>query len=146
MQGGQAERNIVLIKVVANRYFSAIGIPSAVQAYLVVIVVAGLYQNGNLEFSQIQGVNNTYFETEIGQGNQYSIDAVAVFPEKFGAFDAVFPGFDTAGGCLTFIENNVGVTGFGKAFQQRFSHVFGQGRVEIITGAYYDPETKLLFV
>jgi len=69
-----------------------------------------------------------------------------VFPEKSGTFYAIFSGFNTTGGCLILIENNIAVTGFGKSFQQRTSYVFGQGRIEIIACADNDTKAKLLFV
>ena len=67
MQRGVGKGDAILIEVVANRYFTAERIASAIQIHFIVIIVAGLNHDGHVEISIADGIDDTDFKTEVWQ-------------------------------------------------------------------------------
>ena len=78
MQSGVRKGNAILIEVVTNADLTTEGITARIEVYLVVLVVAGLYQYGDIQVSITDGVDDTNLETEVRQRDDDTINLVAM--------------------------------------------------------------------
>ena len=94
VEGGVGEGNAILIEVVADGNLSAESITALVERHLVVLVVAGLYQNGYAEVGHRNSVDDANLETEIRQRHDDTVNLITVLTEEFGALQSILARLD----------------------------------------------------
>ena len=81
MQCSVCEWNTILVKVVANRNLSAEGITATIKVYLVVLIIACLYQYRNMQVSNADSIDDTYLESEVRKRYDDTVYTVTVLAE-----------------------------------------------------------------
>ena len=122
------EWNTILIQVVANRNLSTERITTAIQIYLVIIVIISLYHHRNVKISFIDSIDNTNLVTEVRQTYQYAVNLLTICLKLLCHQQTIFQSLNGTASCHSciFRKNYILVTTFIKNTKYLLANVLCQ--------------------
>jgi hypothetical protein len=133
-----AERNSVLVKVIAYGDFSAKGVPTSIQRKPSQIIRVSLDQNWNVQSGKLNRVGDALFIAEVGQNNKDAIDPFPVLIKERSTLFCILPSLHSAEFRRLLVNNNGFDTAFREHLQDIATALSDQGIGEKIPVTYND--------